>query len=194
MARPREFDMDETLDAAVSTFWTRGYESTSMADIVEATGVQKGSLYKAFDDKHDLFMQSLTRYLEGADVAMRIALSEGETPIDHLRAWLGSVVLMCSGQDMQRGCMAMNTAVELGPHDEKVATLLKTHHARASRLLTETIAAGQQAGELRDDLSAEQLSKTLFTFGAGLLGTSKCLQDTIDPAQMVDAALTLVRA
>ena len=64
MARPREFDMDEALDAAISTFWTQGYEATSMTDLMEATGLHKGSLYKAFDDKHDLFMKSLSRYLD----------------------------------------------------------------------------------------------------------------------------------
>ena len=75
MARPREFDMDQALDAAMSTFWAQGYEATSMTDLVEATGLQKGSLYKAFDDKHDLFMKSLSRYLDGAYTAMKIALS-----------------------------------------------------------------------------------------------------------------------
>ena len=62
MARPHEFDMDVALDATMSAFWTKGYDATSMTDLVRATGLQKGSIYKAFDDKHDLFMKSLTRY------------------------------------------------------------------------------------------------------------------------------------
>ncbi|MBT3344161.1 MAG: TetR/AcrR family transcriptional regulator [Gemmatimonadetes bacterium] len=191
MARPREFDMDQALDAAMSTFWAQGYEATSMTDLVEATGLQKGSLYKAFDDKHDLFMKSLSRYLDGAYTAMKIALSEGGTPGQRLHAWFQSVILMCRGES-QRGCMAMNTSCELGSHDDQVSALLKQHHARASDLLTETIASAQQAGELRDDISAAQLSQILFTLGAGLLGTSKVLQDDLDPEQLVASALTIV--
>ena len=63
MARPREFDIDHVLNAAMHAFWQRGYEATSLADLMEATGLQKGSLYKAFGDKHSLFMQALNRYL-----------------------------------------------------------------------------------------------------------------------------------
>ena len=63
MAGPREFDMDEALDAAMSVFWEKGYEGTSMADLMAATGLHKGSIYKAFTDKHDLFVKALKRYL-----------------------------------------------------------------------------------------------------------------------------------
>ena len=192
MARPREFDMDVALDAAMSTFWTQGYDATSMTDLVEATGLQKGSIYKAFEDKHDLFVKSLTRYLEGAHKAMHAALTEADSPMEGLRAWMQNVVLLCCDQPVQRGCLAMNAAVELGPHDEKVSDLLQGHHARASRLLTDTIASGQQAGQIRTDLSAEKLSQSLFVFAAGLLGTSKVLSATVDAREMVNSALALV--
>lgn len=192
MARPREFDMDEALDAAMGTFWTQGYEATSMTDLMEATGLQKGSLYKAFSDKHDIFVKSLTRYLDGAYQKMSEVLSETPTPVDGLRAWLLGVVLLCRDQPVQRGCFAMNTAVELGPHDPAVCALLQRHHARASSLLTETIARGQQSGQIRSDLSADQLSKSLFVFSAGMLGATKVLGDTIDTEEMIEAALTMV--
>ena len=192
MARPREFDMEEVLDAAINTFWTQGYEATSMTDLVKATGLQKGSIYKAFDGKHDLFMKSLSRYLEGAYQMMRVVLFEAESPVEGLRAWLHSVVFLCRDQSVQRGCLALNTAVELGPHDAAVSALLQSHYARASRLLIETIENGQRTGQIRTDLAAQQLAKTLFVFGAGLLSTSKVLRDTVDAEEMVDSALTMV--
>ena len=192
MARPREFDMDEALDAAMATFWTQGYEATSMADLVEATGLHKGSIYKAFDDKHDLFMKSLSRYLDVAHRMMHAALTEAESPLDGLRAWMRGVVSLCSDQPVQRGCMAMNTAVELGPHDAEAAALLRRHHERTSRLITETVARGQRAGQVRVDLAAEQLSKALFVFAAGLLGTSKVFSDVIDPEEMVSSAIGMI--
>ena len=192
MARPREFDMDEALDAAMTTFWTQGYEATSMADLVEATGLHKGSIYKAFDDKHDLFMKSLSRYLDVAHQMMRTALTGADSPLDGLRAWMGGVVVLCSEQPVQRGCMAMNAAVELGAHDPEATALLQRHHERASRLLTDTVARGQRTGLIRTDLAAEQLAKMLFVFGAGLLGTSKVLRDVVDADEMVTSAIAMI--
>ena len=110
--------MEEALDAAMSAFWTRGYDATSMADLMEAMDLRKGSIYKAFADKHDLFMQALTRYLDGLYETMRQAFEGFESPVEGLRAWLGYVSQMCQGEDIRRGCLALNSAVELGPHDE----------------------------------------------------------------------------
>ena len=65
MSRTREFDTDQVLDAAMQTFWRHGYEATSLADLMDATGLQKGSIYKACGDKHSLFVATLQRYLDG---------------------------------------------------------------------------------------------------------------------------------
>ena len=54
MARPREFDEDYVLDQALHVFWDKGYDSTSLADLQEATGLTKSSLYKAFESKEGL--------------------------------------------------------------------------------------------------------------------------------------------
>jgi TetR/AcrR family transcriptional repressor of nem operon len=192
MARPREFDMDEALDAAISTFWTQGYEATSVADLMKATGLHKGSLYKAFDDKHDLFMKSLTRYLNTHWETMQAILAEPRSPLEGVRAWLQGVAHLCCDQPIQRGCLALNTAIELGPHDAEVSALLKGHHARISFLLTGTIERGQLAGDIRTDLTGDQIAKALFVFSAGLLAASKVLSDTIDTAQMLEAALAMI--
>ena len=64
VGRPREFDEEQVLDAAMKAFWANGYEATSLADLVSVTGLHKGSLYQAFGDKHSLFIQTLSRYLQ----------------------------------------------------------------------------------------------------------------------------------
>jgi TetR/AcrR family transcriptional repressor of nem operon len=135
---------------------------------------------------------SLTRYLDGSHEQIRASLSEAPTPLDGLRAWMSNVVFMRGDQSMQRGCMAMNSAVELGRDDAQVRGLLESQHSRMSRLLIEIIEQAQQQSQVRSDLSAEKLAKTLFVFVAGLLGTSKMLRDTVDTEEMVEAALQMV--
>ena len=193
MARPREFDMDQALDSAMGAFWNRGYESTSMADLMEATGLQKGSIYKAFDNKHDLFMKSLERYLAVMHQRMSEVIESASSPREGIRAWLQMGVEMCQGADMRRGCLALNTAVELGPHDGEVAALLKRQHGKILGLLVATIERGQALGEFCDDLPAEQLAKSLHVFGAGMLATSKVMnQEEVDLEELAEFALGLL--
>ena len=119
-------------------------------------------------------------------------LTQAKTPLDGLRAWLLGAAQLCGGQPIRRGCMAMNTAIELSPHDVEVAGLLRSSHARVSELITETIQRGQRRGQLRTDLTADQLAKSLFVFTVGLLGTSKILGDTIDAGEMVAAHIQCI--
>ncbi|MGY8826566.1 MAG: TetR/AcrR family transcriptional regulator [Candidatus Latescibacterota bacterium] len=192
MARPREFDIDQVLDAAINTFWTKGYEATSMADLMEAMNLKKGSIYKAFEDKHDLFCKALERYLEGMDKQMREMVETATSPRAGIEKWLQKGVEMCQGQGVKRGCLALNTAVELGPHDCQVAEILKGHHKRMIRMLSETIARGQEQGQFRNNLAADQLAQMLLIFGAGMLTTSKAFSDEIDLEQQAEMALGLL--
>src|ERR687891_349404 len=92
MARPREFDIDEALEAAMGAFWVRGYEATSLADLMQAMGLQKGSIYKAFGDKHALFLCALQRYLDQMYEAQRAMLTGATSPRVALQAWLDQLI------------------------------------------------------------------------------------------------------
>jgi TetR/AcrR family transcriptional repressor of nem operon len=85
VGRPRQFDEAEVLDAAIQAFWAKGYEATSMADLLEVTGLHKGSLYQAFGDKHTLFVAALRRYLEGMRSRKNVLLRETESPLEGIR-------------------------------------------------------------------------------------------------------------
>ena len=75
MGRPREFEIEDALDAAAKAFWSQGYEATSLEDLMKATGLHKGSLYKAFGCKHDLFKSSLEYYLRKIEMVHCEALT-----------------------------------------------------------------------------------------------------------------------
>ena len=96
VGRPREFDADEALDAAMGAFWAKGYESTSLSDLTAATGLHKGSLYQAFGDKHSLFIEALRRYLNEMLRRNREALEAGATPLEGLRDLAHALVDLAS--------------------------------------------------------------------------------------------------
>jgi TetR/AcrR family transcriptional repressor of nem operon len=193
MARPREFDIDEALDAAMGAFWGRGYEGTSLADLMHAMGLQKGSIYKAFGDKHALFLCALQRYLDKMYEAQRDTLAGARSPRAALRAWLDRLIEAAPAEGGScRGCLAVNTLVELGPHDEQSRALLEAHFERVRELLIEQIRQGQGRGEIRQDIDPGQCARLLMTMVAGLLGSLKGATSKAEARRLAHTTLQLL--
>ncbi len=170
MGRPREFEIEDALDAAAKAFWSRGYGATSLEDLMKATGLHKGSLYKAFGGKHDLFKSALEHYLRKVETVHREALVSEASAKAGLRRWFEALAEFCRDEEGHfRGCLVVNTVTELAPHDPEVIEVLLTYQGRLIALLTDTIARGQAQGEFRTELDAERAAHLLFTVMAGLM-------------------------
>jgi TetR/AcrR family transcriptional regulator, transcriptional repressor for nem operon len=193
MARPREFDVDEALQAAMEAFWRRGYEATSLADLMAAMGLQKGSIYKAFGDKHALFMCVLQRYLDEMLAIHRRLLTEAASPKVAIRGWLDELIAAAPAEGGScRGCFAMNTLVELGPYDERARTTLEAHFDRLRQLLIEQIRRGQELGELRRDVDPKQFAQLLMTLVGGLLSGLKGAISRSEARELAETTLQLM--
>ena len=173
MARPREFDMQEALNAAMSAFWEHGYEATSMEDLLNAMGLTKGSLYKAYGDKHNLFLLCLQDYLDNLFETMKQSVDSGSNPAQSLTALMGVVENLCCRHEIPKGCFAVNTVVELSQRDEQASEILKRHLVRVEKLIAKLIRSGQQSGDFREDISAEHLAEALFVYIFGMLAQSR---------------------
>lgn len=187
--RPREFDPDVALQQAMEAFWERGYDGTSMADLMEATGLQKGSLYKAFGDKHELYMTALRRYLEAADERTRALFEADGSAADAVRGWLEHVTTDCSRAG-GRGCFGVNAMVERGGQDPQMAKLVDQHFALLVRRLEEVIARGQAAGEFRDDVPAADLADLLTVFLSGMNAKARGPLSKARAGRLIDGALS----
>jgi len=186
--RPREFDEDEVLDRALGAFWEHGYAATSMADLLEATGLAKGSLYKAFGDKRQLFLTALDRYLEQGRSALDVAAREG-SPAEVLRNWLVNIVTMATCQGVRRGCMAVNCTVELAPHDDELRARLRQQERGLEKIYARLIAAGIEAGEFRPDLNPDAGARWLTTMIDGLQVRGKLGMTKAAALETVEMAL-----
>jgi len=192
MARPREFDMQEALNAAMSAFWERGYEATSTQDLLDAMGLTKGSLYKAFGDKHNLFLLSLQDYLDRLFEKMKESVESAHDPVQSLTALMGIVENLCCVTP--KGCFAVNTVVELSQRDEQASDILKRHLIRVERLLAKLIVSGQQSGAFRSDLSAEHLAEALFAYIFGMLAQSRGTANQARTKRLSSFALAMLRS
>jgi TetR/AcrR family transcriptional repressor of nem operon len=167
VGRPREFDIEEALQKALEAFWVRGYEATSLADLMGTMDLQKGSIYKAFGDKHSLFLRALLHYLDGSLEKARLALEAPGSVRTALFRWLDLALGLSEACDAQRGCLGVNALVELAPHDPEVAATLRRHFERLHGLLARTLERGQRSGELRLDEAAEDLAELLLALVIG---------------------------
>ena len=190
VGRPREFDTEMVLDAAMRAFWTNGYEATSLADLMEATGLHKGSLYQAFGDKHALFLQSLKRYLDDMRHQKTALLKSAPTPLDGIRSVAhGMIEIVNDDAECPGGCMAINTLVELAPHDHQVQEIMGAHVNAMRSSLEETVAAAQEQGQMATTRPPELITAIIMTFVVGLGTQIKGAMTKAQAHELIDAHL-----
>jgi TetR/AcrR family transcriptional repressor of nem operon len=166
MARPRGFDEERAVEAAMYAFWSTGYEGTSTQDLCAATGLGRSSIYNTFSSKHELFGKALRLYLE-RKTSKALELIESDRPI-HERVRLLLWEAVEPPPDEPLGCLSVNTAVELAPHDPLVANQLDRDHRRRLFALQAAFAAARKAGELETDLPPRALAEYVYAVLAGL--------------------------
>ena len=135
MARPREFDVDEAVGKAMLVFWEKGYDGASLADLLAAMGIARGSLYKAFLDKRSLYLSALRHY-DGTVVADAVCLLEDDAGGDGARriaALLHTIGEAVARRRDRRGCFLCNAAVDRAPFDAEVESLVTTMMRRLDR-------------------------------------------------------------
>jgi TetR/AcrR family transcriptional repressor of nem operon len=170
VARPKEFDPDAAVDAAVGEFWRRGYEATSIDDLTRACGIGRGSLYGTFGSKDELYLRALERY-QAAEGARAHACLEGEAPVaDRIRALFERFAADGLGDPENRGCFVLNAAAERASHDPEVARRVRS----GLRAMEDALAA--QLGEAGYE-QPRQLARYLVTALNGVRITAKATQD-----------------
>ena len=158
----KTFDTDKALTRAMEAFWACGYEATSVQDLVDCMGIGRGSLYATFGDKRSLFLQALRLYdrRHRADWTERLAdLPSGKSAI--MAAFDGVVISAVDG-GCRNGCLLMNTALELSPHDEEIGEIVSLCLVHMERFFREQLKRGQAANEIPATLSADETAKVLL--------------------------------
>lgn len=184
----KQFDTKDVLDKAMRTFWKHGYEATSMQDIVDCTGINRGSLYATFGDKRALFLAALRTYDEHmcgellGDLEARYRPREA---IRHLFLAFAAKVAESGGSD---GCFLTNTALELASHDKEVAKIVADGQKEVETFFVRTIKNGKARGEIAAHVSPADTARGLLSslIGLAVLARSRpeklLLQSVIDEA------------
>ncbi|WP_328471122.1 TetR/AcrR family transcriptional regulator [Streptomyces sp. NBC_00448] len=192
MARTKEFDPDAVLDRALDLFWRRGYEATSMADLVEALGIARASIYGTFGSKHDLYLAALGRYQRARDDQVLDALSRPGPALPAVRALVTEFAEQAAGDDLRRGCFVTNTAVELAPHDTAAARRVEASWDALEAGLTSALLRARAQGELAAGRDPRGLARMLLVLLQGIRVVGKAGGDADRARDAAAQALTLL--
>lgn len=173
MPRTPEFDRDDVIAAAQAVFWDRGYSQTSVADLVEATGLKPGSLYGAFGSKKGVFLEVLEAYnktfLEHISTLRQHEAGALAGLITILDSFIDNAV---TGQD-RRGCLAVNALLEMSQHDEDIAQRLQAHNRRTRQAFLDLVRTAQLQGDIETTRDPDDLAAYLMNSIWGLRVTCR---------------------
>ncbi|WP_033221008.1 TetR/AcrR family transcriptional regulator [Kitasatospora phosalacinea] len=188
MGRPKQFDEEAAVARAMEVFWTNGYAGSSPAELAEAAGIGKGSLYHAFGSKRELFGRALDTYdRAGAEFTEEFLSAPGSTK-ERIRAYLRLLVDVDFDAPVRRGCLAVNTALELGGRDEGATAAVRRAVERSTDLLAARIERGKLAGDVPAAVDAAEQARFLMVTIAGLRVTARIFdRETVHAA--IDTAL-----
>lgn len=161
MGRRREFDEELVLNAAVDGFWQNGYDATSVRDLAQRMGLAQASIYNAFGDKRSLFRKALDHYI-AQSFGSRVARFETLPPREAVSAFFEEIIDRSINDPQRKGCMLVNSAVELAPHDAEFQQMTAGVLAEVESFFLRCVTLGQRTGTISTAQSAEDLSRLLF--------------------------------
>ncbi len=177
MARQKEFDRDEVLHKAMEVFWMRGYEGTSIQDLVKYMGINRQSIYDTFGDKHTLFLQSLDRYREIQSRKVFDVLERPGSVKKNLRQLFEEVVARALSAEGRRGCFVGNSMSELAGRCKATANRTCNSVASAEKIFRRALERGREQGELPRVRDTRAVARFLYCNLQGLLLIAKATQD-----------------
>jgi len=187
--RPREFDLNEATEKALQVFKTHGYAAASLADLLDGIQLSRGSLYKAFGDKHSLFLSALELYTEKGLTRLKKDLDKASS-LDALRNALLHYARVSTGADGLSGCPITAAAMECLPADRDVSARVEYMFTRIRALLITTIKRGQAMGEIAAHHDANELGNFLLCIIEGMRVVGKMGVAELSMDRVVDIALS----
>src|SRR3954466_15388191 len=148
MARSKDFDEQEVLNKAVNLFWHKGYNGTSMQDLVDGLGISRSSLYDTYGDKHTLFIKALEAYQSAGSAKLCAIVNNTGPAKETIKALLEYIIGELLGDRMQKGCFMVNAEVEIAPHDPEVGKLVCQNDQQVEDVFYRVIKKGQESGEI----------------------------------------------
>ena len=168
MPRLKEFEPDAALDRAMHLFWEKGYEATTMQDLVDRMGINRFSVYSTFGSKHELFLKALDRYRDAIALSGPLRVLEQGKGLKSIRKYFQETVDFFASREGWRGCLMTNSSVETAPHDLQTATKVNTHLKRLENAFYKALIYEKRSGDYRGKKNIRDIARFLTGAALGL--------------------------
>lgn len=191
MARPVQFDREQAREAAMKLFWCQGYVATSLSQLLAAMNIGRSSFYAAYGDKRSLFIEVLHLFSERTRQMLLDAWDETES-LEAIRTFFYATLLEAPRSRAGRGCMMVNTILELADIDAELSALAARELALVEVVFERCFERAQQAGRYPTDRSARDLAAHVMLLNQGLRVASRERLPRNELQSRVDTALSLL--
>ncbi len=192
MARHKAFDQERVLSQAMETFWRYGYEGTSIQDLVENMGINRGSIYDTFQDKRTLFLAAIAHYNQTVVKEIVAPLEDHNASKKTIFELFEYLVVLITTDSCLKGCFLTNTTVERCPHDAEIATQMAIHLKRIEKAFFHALDKSQQLGEIEESKDIKTLAVYLTTILQGLQVMGKVYRDPQQLREICQVALSIL--
>jgi TetR/AcrR family transcriptional repressor of nem operon len=183
MSRTIDFDKDEILSKAMNVFWNKGYESTSMKDLMDATGLLKGSIYNTFDSKENLFVLCLEKY---GRQSKSMHYRQGD-PNEYLKNFFQRLVKQGVNKDFKKGCLIMNSCMEFAQDNSNLGKKAKLLFSATENNFKNVLEALIEDPKSKKEI--ETIKVALVTAAFSIREISKFKKDKIFLTEIANKAL-----
>jgi TetR/AcrR family transcriptional regulator, transcriptional repressor for nem operon len=191
MPRTKCFNRDDALKKAMQAFWMKGYEATSVQELVDCMGINRGSLYDTFGDKHSLFLEALDQYSLNSQLRLESFRGDGDAR-EILTKFLYLFMRKQVTDPERRGCFMTNSAVERSSRDDECAERIREFFEEIESGISDLIARGQKAGTFSSKRDAAHLASFFIGVMQGIRVIGKVNPDENVLRPMVDVALSVL--
>ncbi|MFD2206484.1 TetR/AcrR family transcriptional regulator [Kiloniella antarctica] len=194
LGRPREFDVDIALDKAMDLFWTQGYESTSLHNLLSATGLSKSSLYKVFGSKKELFEKSIDRYSIKLHTSMAKGLATKASGWAFIEDILRFIIHEKERAAAPRGCLLINSINEWSVHNQEIQQRVIDRFYTFENLFEQAIIRAQKEGAIPQESNSKDLAAFLVCSISGLRSSVKAKSSSEKLDTLVQFILSSLKA
>ena len=190
--RPKEFDPAEALEGAMDVFWRQGYEATAVQDLLDAMGINRGSMYDTFGCKHDLFLRAVQHYAEAFETHARETLEQPGSPLANLKALFRGMEKVLYENTECPGCLITNAVMEMAHRDATVAEELQRQFAMREKTFVQLLDRAVDAGEIPAGAPRKRLAAFLVAISHGSVVCAKAGAPRATVRAIADIALLAV--
>jgi TetR/AcrR family transcriptional repressor of nem operon len=192
MARTKDFDESEVLAKAVKLFWLKGYNGTSMQELVDALGISRSSLYDTYVDKHTLYLKALEFYQKNGQQQISDIVSNTSSAKNAIKRLLEFVTDNLLSDKQHKGCFMLNAEVEVAAQDAEVMDIVCRNDRQIEAAFYELIQRGQKNKEISNKKNAKMLTRFFVNTIKGIRVSAKSTNDSAFFNDIVQTSLSVL--